>query len=246
MASRGRPSPRAHFVGRCLTETHRRMANPLPTRKAPAAMDEARAQAMATRPSPSSPAAGTPDALLRGLGPVAGDPARGGAVAGVLRRAHGPSPLRRTPSCRLRSRNRGRSGERHGGAAPAVAYRIRRALPRRPADGLGERLASGAARNAARASRSARDCITGWHWAQPRPRRCPSCDSPRLLTHPELDALSIAHVDCDAFFAAVEKRDDPSPDEPAVSSAAAGAASSRPPATLPDLACARRCRCSRP
>lgn len=33
--------------------------------------------------------------------------------------------------------------------------------------------------------------------------------SPRLVRHPELSSLSIAHVDCDAFFAAVEKRDDP-------------------------------------
>jgi DNA polymerase-4 len=39
--------------------------------------------------------------------------------------------------------------------------------------------------------------------------RCPDCGSPRLLAHPELRTLSIAHVDCDAFFAAVEKRDDP-------------------------------------
>jgi DNA polymerase-4 len=36
-----------------------------------------------------------------------------------------------------------------------------------------------------------------------------ACGSPRLLRHPELDRLAIAHVDCDAFFAAVEKRDDP-------------------------------------
>ncbi len=42
------------------------------------------------------------------------------------------------------------------------------------------------------------------------PARCPACGSPRLLAHPERDALAIAHVDCDAFFAAVEKRDDPS------------------------------------
>ena len=47
--------------------------------------------------------------------------------------------------------------------------------------------------------------------AEPSPaRRCPACGSPRLLAHPERDALSIAHVDCDAFFATVEKRDDPS------------------------------------
>jgi DNA polymerase-4 len=31
-----------------------------------------------------------------------------------------------------------------------------------------------------------------------------------VASHPELHALSIAHMDCDAFFAAVEKRDDPS------------------------------------
>src|SRR3954467_4494814 len=40
-------------------------------------------------------------------------------------------------------------------------------------------------------------------------RRCPSCRSTRLLRHPELQALSIAHIDCDAFYAAIEKRDDP-------------------------------------
>ncbi len=40
--------------------------------------------------------------------------------------------------------------------------------------------------------------------------RCAVCGSPRLARHPELDRLAIAHVDCDAFYAAIEKRDDPS------------------------------------
>ncbi len=39
--------------------------------------------------------------------------------------------------------------------------------------------------------------------------RCPRCGSPRLKRHAELFDLSIAHVDCDAFYAAVEKRDNP-------------------------------------
>ena len=39
---------------------------------------------------------------------------------------------------------------------------------------------------------------------------CPDCGGTRILTHPELNELSIAHLDCDAFYAAIEKRDDPS------------------------------------
>ncbi len=45
--------------------------------------------------------------------------------------------------------------------------------------------------------------------AAPAPKRCPACRSPRILTHPELKTLSIAHMDCDAFYASVEKRDHP-------------------------------------
>jgi len=40
-------------------------------------------------------------------------------------------------------------------------------------------------------------------------RRCVQCGSPRLVRHRELDALAIGHVDCDAFYAAIEKRDNP-------------------------------------
>lgn len=52
-----------------------------------------------------------------------------------------------------------------------------------------------------------RDCLKD---APPAGARCKGCGSPRLLRHGELDALSIAHVDCDAFYATIEKRDDPS------------------------------------
>jgi len=38
---------------------------------------------------------------------------------------------------------------------------------------------------------------------------CPECGSSRLLRHDELTELAIAHIDCDAFYASVEKRDNP-------------------------------------
>lgn len=40
--------------------------------------------------------------------------------------------------------------------------------------------------------------------------RCPVCGSRRLVFHPELHHLAVAHIDCDAFYASVEKRDNPS------------------------------------
>ncbi|WP_372891621.1 DNA polymerase IV [Rhodosalinus sp.] len=39
--------------------------------------------------------------------------------------------------------------------------------------------------------------------------RCPACGRPRVTAHDELFDLSIAHMDCDAFYASVEKRDRP-------------------------------------
>tara|TARA_B100000315_G_scaffold260069_1_gene319090 strand:- start:3048 stop:4325 length:1278 start_codon:yes stop_codon:yes gene_type:complete len=53
-----------------------------------------------------------------------------------------------------------------------------------------------------------REC--GAHFdAAPKDERCSVCASPRIISHDELDSLSIAHIDCDAFFASVEKRDNP-------------------------------------
>lgn len=51
-----------------------------------------------------------------------------------------------------------------------------------------------------------RDCLAD---ASAQAARCAACGSPRLLRHGEVAELSIAHVDCDAFYATIEKRDDP-------------------------------------
>jgi DNA polymerase-4 len=51
-----------------------------------------------------------------------------------------------------------------------------------------------------------RDCLTRF---EGKAGRCPRCSGPRLVSHPELLLLSIAHVDCDAFYATIEKRDNP-------------------------------------
>jgi DNA polymerase-4 len=51
-----------------------------------------------------------------------------------------------------------------------------------------------------------RDCF----WTSPETaNRCGACGSPRVVAHPELATLTIAHLDCDAFYASVEKRDRP-------------------------------------
>ena len=52
-----------------------------------------------------------------------------------------------------------------------------------------------------------RDCYSSMN--QEAKSRCYFCQSPRLIEHRELGQLAIAHVDCDAFYASVEKRDKP-------------------------------------
>jgi DNA polymerase-4 len=51
-----------------------------------------------------------------------------------------------------------------------------------------------------------RDCLAD---QKAEARRCVSCGSPRLVRHNELYDLTLAHIDCDAFYASVEKRDNP-------------------------------------
>lgn len=51
-----------------------------------------------------------------------------------------------------------------------------------------------------------RDCLWTGEEAVPR---CPACGSPRMVCDAELSGLTIAHLDCDAFYASVEKRDRP-------------------------------------
>jgi len=51
-----------------------------------------------------------------------------------------------------------------------------------------------------------RDCL---HHAERDFSTCPACGGRRTVRHPELFRLTVAHVDCDAFYASVEKRDRP-------------------------------------
>ena len=55
-------------------------------------------------------------------------------------------------------------------------------------------------------TRFCRDCLVD---LDPAARRCSECGSPRLVGHRALPALTLAHIDCDAFYATVEKRDNP-------------------------------------
>ncbi len=51
-----------------------------------------------------------------------------------------------------------------------------------------------------------RDCCEIADAAAPS---CPRCGGTRRVTHAEIETLGIAHIDCDAYYASVEKRDRP-------------------------------------
>ncbi len=70
------------------------------------------------------------------------------------------------------------------------------------------------------APRLCRDCL---FWFDGGGAACARCGSKRVISHPELGELAIAHIDCDAFYAAVEKRDDPTlKDKPVIVGHAGG------------------------
>ncbi len=60
---------------------------------------------------------------------------------------------------------------------------------------------------AARIRGICRDCAA--RLPGPVSARCTACNGPRLVWHDEIETLTVAHLDCDAFYAAVEKRDNP-------------------------------------
>ncbi|MGY4596059.1 hypothetical protein ACVWXL_003805 [Bradyrhizobium sp. GM22.5] len=78
-------------------------------------------------------------------------------------------------------------------------------------------------------------------------RRCSTCGSPRLARHRALASLTIAHIDCDAFYATVEKRDNPDiADKPVIIGGGKRGVVSAACFTSPaPTACGRPCRCTR-
>ena len=75
--------------------------------------------------------------------------------------------------------------------------------------GIPEQLSDGAENAPVQRAGLCRDCLHMGVYPVVPTFLCPDCRSPRWLNHPELHELSLAHIDCDSFYAAVEKRDNP-------------------------------------
>ena len=94
-----------------------------------------------------------------------------------------------------------------------------------------------------------RNCGTAGHVGSVVPlTACPSCQSNHIRTHPDLFTLTIAHIDCDAFFASVEKLDNPAlADRPVIVGGGVIEGLLRRHAISPvNLVCVRQCQHGKP